>query len=422
MKRGTRGARRPHHRPGAAPRRRTLARRAGRPGDDGRRARRAARAPGARPARRRRRSSAAARSPSLAAACDETDVDLVIFDNELTPAQLRQIEARLDAEGHRSHAAHSRHLRVARAHARRQAAGRAGAAEVPAAAPGRAAATGCRGSAAASARAGPGETKLETDRRKIRQRISHVNGQLEEVRRRRLQLRERRHKASVPTVALVGYTNAGKTTLFNLLAGEHAVGVGRAVRDARSARPPGAAARPPRAARVGHRRLHRPAAAHAGGGVPRDARGGRRGRSAAARDRRRHAGRRAPRWRPCRRTLEEVGAGERAVDRRLQQVRPARRRRAAAARSAASPTPCASRRRRASAARSCSTRSPPGWRSTSAASSSKLDLSRDADRQRLAQLYRFGRVLSTPSTTDRSGSRPTCRAACGAGCSGEAHG
>ncbi len=70
---------------------------------------------------------------------------------------------------------------------------------------------------------GPGETKLETDRRKIRQRISHVNGQLEEVRRRRLQLRERRHKASLPTVALVGYTNAGKTTLFNRLAGEQAV-------------------------------------------------------------------------------------------------------------------------------------------------------------------------------------------------------
>jgi len=42
------------------------------------------------------------------------------------------------------------------------------------------------------------------------------------VRRRRLQLRERRHKASIPTVALVGYTNAGKTTLFNLLAGEQA--------------------------------------------------------------------------------------------------------------------------------------------------------------------------------------------------------
>jgi len=64
---------------------------------------------------------------------------------------------------------------------------------------------------------GPGETKLETDRRRIRARIHSVSEDIEQVRRRRSQLRERRHKASVPTVALVGYTNAGKTTLFNAL-------------------------------------------------------------------------------------------------------------------------------------------------------------------------------------------------------------
>ncbi len=64
---------------------------------------------------------------------------------------------------------------------------------------------------------GPGETKLETDRRRIRARIKAVSDDIEEVRRRRGQLRERRQKASVPTVALVGYTNAGKTTLFNVL-------------------------------------------------------------------------------------------------------------------------------------------------------------------------------------------------------------
>ena len=64
---------------------------------------------------------------------------------------------------------------------------------------------------------GPGETKLETDRRRIRTRIHAVTTDIEQVRRRRAQLRERRHKASVPTVALVGYTNAGKTTLFNVL-------------------------------------------------------------------------------------------------------------------------------------------------------------------------------------------------------------
>src|SRR5439155_3140949 len=64
---------------------------------------------------------------------------------------------------------------------------------------------------------GPGETKLETDRRRIRSRIHSVSEDIEQVRRRRGQLRERRHKASIPTAALVGYTNAGKTTLFNAL-------------------------------------------------------------------------------------------------------------------------------------------------------------------------------------------------------------
>src|SRR5262249_49860478 len=64
---------------------------------------------------------------------------------------------------------------------------------------------------------GPGETKLETDRRRIRTRLHAVAADIEQVRKRRAQLRERRHKASVPTVALVGYTNAGKTTLFNAL-------------------------------------------------------------------------------------------------------------------------------------------------------------------------------------------------------------
>jgi GTP-binding protein HflX len=64
---------------------------------------------------------------------------------------------------------------------------------------------------------GPGETKLETDRRRIRSRIHALSADIDRVRQRRAQLRERRHKASVPTVALVGYTNAGKTTLFNAL-------------------------------------------------------------------------------------------------------------------------------------------------------------------------------------------------------------
>ncbi len=64
---------------------------------------------------------------------------------------------------------------------------------------------------------GPGETQLETDRRKIYRRIRHIKGQVEEVRRVRAHQRQRRESVPLPTVALVGYTNAGKSTLFNAL-------------------------------------------------------------------------------------------------------------------------------------------------------------------------------------------------------------
>ncbi len=158
---------------------------------------------------------------SLTVACDEADVDLVVFDNELTPAQLRQIEARLglkvidrtqlilDIFAARARTREGK-LQVELAQLKYLMPRLVGGSDYLSRLGG---GIGTRG---------PGETKLEADRRTIRQRISHLNGQLEEVRRRRTQLRERRHKASVPTVALVGYTNAGKTSLFNLLAGEQA--------------------------------------------------------------------------------------------------------------------------------------------------------------------------------------------------------
>ena len=64
---------------------------------------------------------------------------------------------------------------------------------------------------------GPGETQLETDRRKIYRRIRHVKEQIESVRRIRTQQRQRRESVPVALIALVGYTNAGKSTLFNAL-------------------------------------------------------------------------------------------------------------------------------------------------------------------------------------------------------------
>jgi GTP-binding protein HflX len=64
---------------------------------------------------------------------------------------------------------------------------------------------------------GPGESQLETDRRLIRRRIQRLQEQTEEVRHRRAQYRRQREKSGIPVVALVGYTNAGKSTLLNAL-------------------------------------------------------------------------------------------------------------------------------------------------------------------------------------------------------------
>ena len=66
---------------------------------------------------------------------------------------------------------------------------------------------------------GPGETKLESDKRHIRERIARLQSELEQVRQVRGVQRERRMKNSVPVVAIVGYTNAGKSTLLNQLTG-----------------------------------------------------------------------------------------------------------------------------------------------------------------------------------------------------------
>jgi len=153
----------------------------------------------------------------LAASCAEMRVDVVIFDNELTPAQLRQIEEEVGRK------IVDRTQLILDIFARR-AKTREGKLQVELAQlkyllprlVGAGAALSRLGGGIGTR--GPGETKLETDRRRIRTRIHAVSEDIEQVRRRRSQLRERRQKASVPTVALVGYTNAGKTTLFNVLA------------------------------------------------------------------------------------------------------------------------------------------------------------------------------------------------------------
>jgi GTP-binding protein HflX len=157
----------------------------------------------------------------LAADCAEIDVDVVIFDNELTPAQLRQLEARIERK------VIDRTQLILDIFARR-ARTREGKWQVELAQL-RYLLPRLAGSSTALSRLGggigtrgPGETKLETDRRRIRVRIQSIQREIDQVRQRRSQLRERRHKQSVPTVALVGYTNAGKTTLFNRLTNETA--------------------------------------------------------------------------------------------------------------------------------------------------------------------------------------------------------
>ena len=153
---------------------------------------------------------------TLAASAAETDVDVVIFDNELTPAQLRQIEEEVGRK------IVDRTQLILDIFARR-ARTREGKMQVELAQL-RYLLPRLVGAGAALSRLGggigtrgPGETKLETDRRRIRTRIHAISNDIDHVRKRRAQLRERRHKSSVPTVALVGYTNAGKTTLFNRL-------------------------------------------------------------------------------------------------------------------------------------------------------------------------------------------------------------
>jgi GTP-binding protein HflX len=145
-----------------------------------------------------------------------TGADLVLFDHDLSPSQLRNLEAKLPC---RVIDRTQLILDIFARHART----REGQLQVELAQleyqlprlAGRGKAMSQLGGGIGTR--GPGETQLETDRRKINLRIDHVKEQLESVRRIRGQQRQRREAVPVPVVALVGYTNAGKSTLFNAL-------------------------------------------------------------------------------------------------------------------------------------------------------------------------------------------------------------
>jgi GTP-binding protein HflX len=154
----------------------------------------------------------------IAGVAASTEADLVLFDHDLTPTQLRNLEAALPC---RVLDRTQLILDIFARHART----REGQLQVELAQleymlprlTGRGKAMSQLGGGIGTR--GPGETKLETDRRRIQQRIDHLKGELDAVRRVRKQQRQRRESVPVPTVALVGYTNAGKSTLFNCLTG-----------------------------------------------------------------------------------------------------------------------------------------------------------------------------------------------------------
>ena len=152
----------------------------------------------------------------IAGVVASTGADVVLFDHDLTPSQLRNLEEKLPC---RVIDRTQLILDIFARHART----REGQLQVELAQleyqlprlAGRGKAMSQLGGGIGTR--GPGETKLETDRRKIHLRIDHVKQQLEAVRRIRGQQRQRREAVPVPVVALVGYTNAGKSTLFNAL-------------------------------------------------------------------------------------------------------------------------------------------------------------------------------------------------------------
>jgi len=154
----------------------------------------------------------------IAGVAASTEADLVLFDHDLTPTQLRNLEAALPCRVlDRTQLIldiFARHARTSEGQLQVELA------QLEYMLPrlaGRGKSMSQLGGGIGTR--GPGETKLETDRRRIQSRIDHLKDELDAVRRVRRQQRQRRESVPVPTVALVGYTNAGKSTLFNQLTG-----------------------------------------------------------------------------------------------------------------------------------------------------------------------------------------------------------
>ena len=156
--------------------------------------------------------------------CENNEIELIIFDRELTPTQIRNLENATDVrvvdrtmlilEIFRARATTNEgKLQTELATLRYQLPRLQGLGESLSR-------QGGGGGGGGGARRGAGETKLELDRRHLHHRIEHLEEKLKEMEKRRGETRRARQKNNVPMVALVGYTNVGKSSLLNALCGE----------------------------------------------------------------------------------------------------------------------------------------------------------------------------------------------------------